>query len=256
MLQTSSPSYLLMASLDAARAQASNPAAFEECLAAAALARRRLAQLPGVRLLSVEHVGGSEGAAAAAGLDPLRLTLSFAPLGLSGYAAAEALEQRHGIVPELATPSCVVLALSIGSMVAQAEALAAAVEAMCAGEAVSGSEAAPATAAAPQAPQERQPPAAPSLLEPAVPPRAAFFAPSARMPAAEAVGRVCAELVCPYPPGVPVLFPGERITESILAGLQGVAAAGGRISGCADPTLQTIAVLLHSAEGEGLTGTG
>ena len=64
------------------------------------------------------------------------------------------------------------------------------------------------------------------------------------MPAGAAVGRVSAELVCPYPPGVPALFPGEVVSEGILADLAGAAARGGRISGCADPSLQTLGVLL------------
>ena len=52
------------------------------------------------------------------------------------------------------------------------------------------------------------------LVEPdtVMSPREAFFAPHASLPAGRAVGRVSAELIAPYPPGVPVLAPGERIT--------------------------------------------
>jgi len=55
-------------------------------------------------------------------------------------------------------------------------------------------------------------------------PRAAFFAPHERVSADAAVGRVSAELVAPYPPGVPVLAPGELITAELLDGLRLVAA--------------------------------
>ncbi|MFN0280637.1 MAG: aminotransferase class I/II-fold pyridoxal phosphate-dependent enzyme [Kineosporiaceae bacterium] len=74
-------------------------------------------------------------------------------------------------------------------------------------------------------------------------PRTAFFAPHETVPAEAAVGRVSAELVAPYPPGVPVLAPGERVTGSALAALLSAQADGGRIAYAADPTLATLQVL-------------
>ena len=58
-----------------------------------------------------------------------------------------------------------------------------------------------------------------------------------------AIGRVSAELVAPYPPGVPVLAPGELITEEALAALREVAADGGRIAYAADSSLATFQVV-------------
>jgi arginine/lysine/ornithine decarboxylase len=60
---------------------------------------------------------------------------------------------------------------------------------------------------------------------------------------AQAVGQISAELVCPYPPGIPVLFPGELISEDAVQSLRHVLDAGGLITGCADPTLQTLQVI-------------
>ncbi len=57
------------------------------------------------------------------------------------------------------------------------------------------------------------------------------------MPAAAAIGRVSAELIAPYPPGVPVLAPGELITAAAVDALREVAADGGRIAYAADPSL-------------------
>lgn len=76
-----------------------------------------------------------------------------------------------------------------------------------------------------------------------MPPREAFFAAATTLPADQAVGRVCVELVAPYPPGVPVLAPGERITAEALASLRAAAAAGTRIAYAADPTLETLRVV-------------
>ena len=63
------------------------------------------------------------------------------------------------------------------------------------------------------------------------------------LPAAAAVGRASADLVCPYPPGIPVLVPGDAISAEALSQLQWLRDAGCVISGCADPTLATLAVL-------------
>jgi arginine decarboxylase len=74
-------------------------------------------------------------------------------------------------------------------------------------------------------------------------PRDAFFARPVPIPAAEAVGRVSAELVAPYPPGVPVLAPGERVTAAALEALLAARADGARIAYAADPTLATLVVV-------------
>jgi lysine decarboxylase len=76
-----------------------------------------------------------------------------------------------------------------------------------------------------------------------VTPREAFFSGYEVVPAAEAVGRVSAEMICPYPPGVPVLSPGERITEAALGALFEARDMGVRIAFVADPTLKTLKVL-------------
>lgn len=74
-------------------------------------------------------------------------------------------------------------------------------------------------------------------------PREAFFAEHLPVPAREAVGRVSAELVAPYPPGVPVLAPGERVTRAALDSLFRARDEGARIAYAADPTLATLQVV-------------
>lgn len=75
------------------------------------------------------------------------------------------------------------------------------------------------------------------------PPREAFFSGNEAVAASAAVGRVSAELIAPYPPGVPVLAPGELITASAVEALRGIAADGGRIAYAADPSLATFQVI-------------
>jgi arginine decarboxylase len=76
-----------------------------------------------------------------------------------------------------------------------------------------------------------------------VAPREAFFGTVETVPFGEAVGRVSAELVALYPPGVPVLAPGELVTEETLAALTDAAADGVRVAYAADPGLGTLQVL-------------
>lgn len=59
----------------------------------------------------------------------------------------------------------------------------------------------------------------------------------------EAGGRISAELLCPYPPGVPVVFPGECIGQDTIELLQGIQKLGGVVMGAADETLHTIEVI-------------
>ncbi len=77
----------------------------------------------------------------------------------------------------------------------------------------------------------------------AMSPRDAFFSDHERVPAAAAVGRIAAETAVPYPPGIPALAPGERISGDILKALQAEATSGTRVAYCGDPTLQTVLVV-------------
>jgi lysine decarboxylase len=75
-----------------------------------------------------------------------------------------------------------------------------------------------------------------------VTPREAFFSERKRIPLREAVGEVSAEQFCPYPPGVPLLAPGERVTAETVEAIA-AAAKVGRVAYNSDPTLETIEVI-------------
>jgi arginine decarboxylase len=80
-------------------------------------------------------------------------------------------------------------------------------------------------------------------LEQVMRPREAFFARVEQVPIAEAVGRVVAELVSPYPPGVPVLAPGERVTQEAVDYLTTGVQAGMLIPDAADSSMETLRVV-------------
>jgi lysine decarboxylase len=94
----------------------------------------------------------------------------------------------------------------------------------------------------------RPPTAAGWILAPTVmvPPRDAFFGSSETVTTADAVGRISAELIAPYPPGVPVLAPGELVTREAISVLTGAQADGVRIAYAGDPRLRTLEVLQHA----------
>ena len=78
-------------------------------------------------------------------------------------------------------------------------------------------------------------------------PRDAFFAAKETITADQAVGRICAEQITPYPPGIPVIIPGERITAELLDYLRSGLAAGMQLPDPADPRLGTIRVVTQTA---------
>ncbi|MFG2132954.1 amino acid decarboxylase [Streptomyces sp. NPDC048751] len=80
-------------------------------------------------------------------------------------------------------------------------------------------------------------------LEQAVLPREAFFAPAEHVPAERAAGRIAAEMVSPYPPGVPVIAPGAVITDDVLDYLGRGVDHGVLIPDAADPSVRTLRVV-------------
>jgi lysine decarboxylase len=72
--------------------------------------------------------------------------------------------------------------------------------------------------------------------------RDAYFADTEFVPALHAIGRISADLIAPYPPGVAVVAPGEVLTEQIINGLRASQEAGVRIAYASDPSLATYRV--------------
>jgi arginine/lysine/ornithine decarboxylase len=81
------------------------------------------------------------------------------------------------------------------------------------------------------------------LGEMVVPPRDAFLGEAEVVPVADAVGRISCESIASYPPGVPQLLPGERMSAEIVAHLSTLADTGARLHGASDPRFRTIHVL-------------
>ena len=225
---TTSPTGAMLASIDASRALLARDG---ERLVARLVglvrdARDRLAAVPGLAVLDERPEDDPRGGLR---VDPAKLVVLLAGTGAHGHAVENDL-LAQGITLEMADRDVVVAMVTVAdderTVSRLVDAVVAAVE------------------------RHRGEPRAttPSpawTVEPAtaLDPRTAFFATHETVPADAAVGRVCAELVAPYPPGVPVLAPGETVTAQALAALRTTLADGGRIAYAADPTLATLQVV-------------
>ncbi len=217
MVQTSSPSYLLMRSLDQAVAMAAEDGQreMERLLADVQALRRRLASVPG--LLADSRTWCGRGAVVDS--DPTKLILYGPAIGLSGPALSEAL-RGFGIQMELSTPWHTLGVATIGNGTADLKALEEALLQLAG--------AARADATAPPVPL---PP--PALPEQVLSWRAASARPQETVSLSQCIGRTAAVMVTPYPPGIPVLMPGERITESAAAYLEACLSTGISVIGLA-----------------------
>lgn len=237
LLQSSSPSYLLLASLDAARAQL-DQAGLElmaQTLALATQIRSDLTHLPALPVLETKDLTGR-----GFRLDLTRLTLNLAPLGITGFAADDYLREQHRVVAELPTLSTLTFILSLGNTQADLHRLWLGLTALVQEAGTnSPNPGFPSLQAIAQAWYQQQPEVAGLSMSV----RDAFFAPTCQVPIQAAIGRISAETLCPYPPGIPVLLPGETIPSLAIAHLQSILAAGGVITGCQDPSLQTLTVV-------------
>jgi arginine decarboxylase len=77
-------------------------------------------------------------------------------------------------------------------------------------------------------------------------PRAAFLGPQEVVPVGEAVGRVAAESLAAYPPGIPNVLPGERLTAETLEYIQQALEHGGSLRGASDRALKTLRVVVEA----------
>ncbi|MDE3131145.1 MAG: DegT/DnrJ/EryC1/StrS family aminotransferase, partial [Acidobacteriota bacterium] len=239
LLRSTSPNALLMASLDAARRQLAvhGELLLDRTIKASARAREAIELIPGCTIVGEQWVG-RPGIAA---WDPLRIVIDVRGTRLSGYEVASALRASYDIHVELATHATVVLVLGLGQPVEPldrvAHDLAETVRRITPPE--GGAGARPALRPSVLS----QPPAEPRS-EPDVPPRDAFLGASEAVAVEDAIGRISTESIAGYPPGVPTLLPGERVTAEVVAYLQALVAAGARLHGAADPSFRTLRVLV------------
>jgi arginine decarboxylase len=229
LLMTTSPNSIIYAGIDGWRRQMveHGERLLDEALTLTDSVRERLEALDGLHVLREELIR----AEASHDLDPMHVLMDVSELGISGYQAADWLRQHCRLDMGLSDHRRVEATLSIADTAATADRLIDAVSRLV--------KAAPTLPAAKPvdlpAPQNFD-------LEPVQLPRDAFFGPTETVPVSAAAGRICAEQITPYPPGVPAIVPGERITAELLDYLRSGLAAGMVLPDPADPSLETVRV--------------
>ncbi|MFM2312462.1 MAG: hypothetical protein RLZZ04_1738 [Cyanobacteriota bacterium] len=238
LVQSTSPSYLLLASLDAARQQMATAGQelMSQAIALATEASHKIAAIPHLSVFNPDL--NSKVQPGCKYLDPTRLTINVSQLGITGFAADEILHEQLGVTCELPLLQHLTFIISLGNTESDIQQL---IEA-CLALSPSGSTVCSSRGTRPTQLSHHQPSAI--SLDPApVSPRQAYFMSTETVPIEQAGDRLCGELICPYPPGIPLLMPGEVITMEAVAYLKQIVAAGGTITGCNDPTIETIQTL-------------
>lgn len=216
MLQTTSPSYVLMASMDIARDIMEREGArlYEALFERIDAFERELAGIAGVRRVAPDAPGIET--------DFSRIVLSFRPCGLSGYQAERILRESSGIVAEMADPDHVVLIATPFHTDADFEALLRGIR-----EAVRHGN-------GPMDDPLRFMKAPEGLPEKAMNLGDALERPVESVELAQSAGRISASAITPYPPGIPLVIPGEIISRELVRYLSEIQGSGGRVHGIMD----------------------
>jgi lysine decarboxylase/arginine decarboxylase len=233
LVQTTSPSYLLLASLEAAVAWVASPDGVRELATGLAAAGEAAAGLDraGLRLRPATVQGLRR--------DPLRLVIDAWTAGRTGIDLAAELRSSGGVQVESADWRNVLLILGLGDGPRTVRLLLAAARAL---PAARGGRGSPLELAGRLDSLSEELFGGAAVPVAVAAPRPGWFARTTLLPLDRALDRVAAEPLAPYPPGVPVVWPGERIGGRALEMVRGVLELGGEVHG------------LHGAAGAGAGG--
>jgi lysine decarboxylase len=230
MVQTTSPAALIFASLDASRRQMAlhGRELLERTIALARDLRSALTEIESLSVIGPEIIAGRSGAA----FDPTRIIVDVHELGVTGYQAEEHLRQRHGVFVEMSDLLSVMLLITIGDDERSIQAALDGFRSLAA-ERRNGHHDVTARSTG-------------SLLfsgTAELTPRQAYLAAAETVPVSQAAGRLSADTITPYPPGIPLVAPGERLAPEVIEYLRGGLAEGMYISGLSDHTFETLRVV-------------
>lgn len=231
LLMTTSPNVLVYTALDGWRRQMVEHGRelLGEALRVARRARTELAQIPGIEVMEDELLGVE----ASHDLDRLQVLLDISGTGATGYEAADWLRENRRIDVGLSDHRRILATLSLAD---DDETISTLVDAVAAWR-EQLADPAPHHIRLPE-PDELQ-------LESVMLPRDAFFGRVETVPIEEAPGRICAEQITPYPPGIPAALPGELLNRPVVEYLRSTHEAGMNIPDAADSELKTLRVVAN-----------
>ncbi|MCZ8511705.1 aminotransferase class V-fold PLP-dependent enzyme [Paenibacillus filicis] len=241
MLTTTSTSYLLLASLDAARRQL---ALHGQALAAQAIrlahyARRHINEIPGLYCYG-DEICETDGVFH---YDPTKLCIHLEQMNMTGYAAEQWLRETHNIEVELSDLTNILCLITLGDTEREVNQLLHALRHMSAAfidhEAVQD-----------RAHTAVVPAASRFLLSP----REAFYENTENVLLEQSCGLIIAEFIYVYPPGIPILMPGQIITQEIVDYIMRHLEAGLPVKGPEDPNIQEVKVVAANRQSDEAIG--
>lgn len=228
LLQTTSPSYILMASLDCARRQIAlnGKELLDKTIELSNYARNEINKIPGFYCFGKEILG-NEGAYA---LDPTKITITCRDLGITGYDLDMILSNKYHIQVELSDLYNILAVGSFGDTKESIDSLINALKEISEEYYGKGNK------------------KSDFIDVPAIPPqvkipREAFNSPKTSLALKNSVGMISGEFLMAYPPGIPILCPGEQITQEILDYVQILKDTGLYVQGTEDPEVEYIKVV-------------
>ena len=237
LVQSTSPSYLLMASLDCARYELAQNGEImmEKALTLAEATRKRLRDIYGFRCMDSTNTKMTHMSELCC-LDRTRLVISASTLGLTGFALDSILFENYGVNMELSDYENVLAVVTYANEQRDMDRLVHAcadISKTCHAESHSISPAATITI-----------PAFPKLPPRIMTPRKAYFAEKRDIPWQNAAGHIAGQMLAPYPPGIPVIYPGKQITPEVWAYIERFRKDGRHMHGTdRNGTLDTIKII-------------
>lgn len=224
LTQSTSPNSLLLASLDAARHQMATEgkALLSDTLALVQHLRTELAKIPGLRVVDKPAVMAFT---SVADLDLTRLTVDVSGLGITGLEADEILHAELGVTVELPELRHLTLIISLGNTAADGQRCVAGLRSLAERHTKQHSNVATIAQSGVLDGADT------SFTLPQVAPREAFFAATETVGAEAALGRISADTISAYPPGIPAIVAGEVIGAGAIAHLTAIKQQGGYITG-------------------------
>lgn len=229
LTQTTSPSYILLASLDIARKQLAlhGREMIERTYDLAMEARQKLQQIPGLQVMDTD-VLGQNGCVA---LDPTKIVVNVRALGLSGYEVEKILRKKYHLQVELSDLFNIIALVSLGDNQETMDYLVNALSEIAGAQSIKN--------------VVKYYTPVPSIPEAVVSPRSAYYADTKVLPLEEAEGEISAEAIMAYPPGIPIVCPGERITREVIDYVNVLRNEYAILQGTEDPEVKNIKVLVN-----------
>lgn len=227
LLQTTSPSYILLASLDCARKQIAleGKKLIAGAVEKAEYLREEINKVNGFRSLGREVLDGK----GKFSFDPTKIAISARELGLTGYQLERIFVDKYNIQPELSDFYNILLVTTFGDTDENIEAVITAIKNISAESKDRDA-----------VPQFKDIPAIPEMEQI---PRESFFSEKTRVRIEDSIGAISGEFIMAYPPGIPILCPGERITQEVIDYVDDLKLAGLSVQGLEDSNLEHINII-------------